>query len=121
MGTFYFNGRHGVAKDTAAAEAMWRRAASHGYAPSYGNVGSMYMTGQGVEQDMAEAVSLFRQGADQGDPTSMFNLHMAYKLGVGVGGDVAEATKWLDKANAARADPDNPWDGEGVVSVNNAR
>lgn len=91
-------------KDYAQALSHFERARRLDWAPSFGNLGVLYVNGSGVTSDPVAAVALFRQGAEKGDPSSMFYYAQCLEGGVGVDSDSTEARKWYEQA-AAKGDP----------------
>ena len=91
-------------KDYAQALSHFDRARRLDWAPSFGNLGVLYVNGSGVTSDPVAAVALFRQGAEKGDPSSMFYYAQCLEGGVGVDSDSTEARKWYEQA-AAKGDP----------------
>jgi uncharacterized protein len=90
-------------KNHAKALSFLERGRRLDWAPSFGNLGVLYMNGDGVPRDPAAAAALFRQGAEKGDASSMFNYAQCLEGGVGLNADATEAGKWYEQA-AAKGD-----------------
>jgi TPR repeat protein len=66
-------GRGGVARDPAAALAMYQRAADMGHAKSIGVVGRFHEEGDIVPRDLERAFDCYRRCAEGGDFRGMFH------------------------------------------------
>ncbi|CAB5514777.1 Secretory immunoglobulin A-binding protein EsiB [Achromobacter anxifer] len=85
------SGRGGVAQDSAAALALYRKAAEAGHVKSIGVVGRYYEAGDVVEQDMDKAFDCYQCCAEGGDFRGMFHLGRLLLLR----GQKQEAVQWL--------------------------
>lgn len=99
LGDYYYK----ESKDYTKALAHFERARRLDWAPSFGNLGVLYVNGAGVTADPVAACALFRQGAEKGDASSMFLYAQCLEGGVGLESDSAEARKWYEQA-AAKGD-----------------
>lgn len=97
LGLLYANG-NGVARNTAWAASLFRRAAVRDHAYAQMNLAVALKHGKGVKQDHAEAVKWFRKVAEKGHAGAQFNLAIAYLKGRGVARDPALAVSWFSKA-----------------------
>jgi TPR repeat protein len=80
--------------------AQWfEKAAAHGSADAWANLGVMYYSGEGVARDHTKAFNWLTKAAAKGHPEGMFNLGMLYLKGEGVAADVDQARTWLQKAS----------------------
>ncbi len=85
------SGRGGVAQDSAAALALYRKAAEAGHVKSIGVVGRYYEAGEVVEQDMEKAFDCYQRCAEGGDFRGMFHLGRLLLLR----GQKQDAVQWL--------------------------
>src|SRR6266704_1842960 len=98
LGSAFFIGNLGVAKDEAEAVRWVRKAADQNYAWAQSNLGWCYLNGRGLAKDEVEAVKWFRKAADQNDARAQYNLGVCYDKGKGVAKDELVAVKWHHKA-----------------------
>jgi TPR repeat protein len=98
LGSAFFSGTLGVAKDYAEAVKWYRKAADQNYAEAQFGLGFCYHEGEGVTKDYAEAVKWYRKAAEQNYAEAQFGLGFCYYNGEGVTKDYAEAVKWYRKA-----------------------
>jgi len=100
LGSAFFFGNLGVAKDAAEAVKWCRKAAEQNYADSQFILGRCYAEGNGVTKDYVEAFKWFRKAAEQNDANSQYQclLGLCYNQGEGVTKDHVEAVKWFRKA-----------------------
>lgn len=82
-----------VASDTAAAFALYARAAEMGNPAAQYNLGCFYSLGHGVPVDKAAAARWFKLAADQGKANAQNNLGVLYLQGQGVPQDRAKAAE----------------------------
>ena len=68
------DGRGGVARDPAAALALYQRAAQSGHVKSIGVVGRFHEAGTVVPRDLEQAFDCYRRAAEGGDFRGMFHL-----------------------------------------------
>lgn len=99
LGDYYYK----ETKDYAKALAHFERARRLDWAPSFGNLGVLYVNGAGVPSDPVAAVAFFKQGAEKGDASSMFYYAQCLESGVGLDANATEARAWYEKA-AAKGD-----------------
>ncbi|MEB3094544.1 tetratricopeptide repeat protein [Achromobacter sp. D10] len=85
------SGRGGVAQDSAAALALYQKAADAGHVKSIGVVGRYYEAGEVVGQDMEHAFDCYRRCAEGGDFRGMFHLGRLLLLR----GRKQDAAQWL--------------------------
>src|SRR6266568_3177856 len=104
LGSAFFIGNLGVAKDEAEAVRWVRKAADQNYAWGQSNLGWCYFNGRGLAKDEVEAVKWFRKAADQNYAQAQSKLGVCYANGQGVANDELEAVKWIRKA----ADQNDP-------------
>jgi TPR repeat protein len=90
------SGPVGVAAESAANIAKWRKAAEQGDAKAQFNLGILYAKGQGVPQDYKRAAQWYRKAAEQGYANAQYRLGMMYAEGQGVPQDYVQAFKWID-------------------------
>ena len=70
LGTKYFRGLLGLAKDIPRAIELWTEAAELGSVDTHKNLGVVYYTGDGVEVDKPRGIHHFQQAAMGGDALS---------------------------------------------------
>ncbi len=121
LGSAFYFGNLGVAKDAEQAVKWIRKAAEQGDVNSQGNLGYCYSAGDGVGKDLAEAVKWHRKAAEQNNANAQVRLGACFRNGQGVAKDEAEAVKWYRKA-AEQGNADGQTsigvcyqDGKGVV------
>lgn len=85
------SGRGGVARNRAAALALYQQAAQAGHVKSIGVVGRFYEAGDVVEQDLERAFDCYQRCAEGGDFRGMFHLGRMLLLR----GRKEEAVQWL--------------------------
>ncbi len=69
----------GVARDDAAAFALFQRAAAQGHTGAQIKLASMYADGRGTTKDMLAAFALVAQATSAGDPRGKELLHALEK------------------------------------------
>lgn len=87
------DGRGGVARDPAAALALYQRAAQSGHVKSIGVVGRFHEAGTVVPRDLEQAFDCYRRAAEGGDFRGMFHLGRLLLQR----GRSDEAKPWLDR------------------------
>jgi len=95
LAQLYRQGRGGLPRDAAEAEAWYVRAATQGMASAQYNLGQMYRTGEGAPQDPARAAGWYRAAARQGHARAQDHLGLLYAGGQGVERDLVEAYAWV--------------------------
>ena len=98
LGSAFYLGTLGLAKDEAEAVKWYRKAAEQNLAWAQCGLGYWYARGQGVAKDEAEAVNWYRKAAEQNLADAQYRLGCCYALGQGVAKNEAEAVKWYRKA-----------------------
>lgn len=98
LGTYYFRGAEGLAKDPAQALDWFRKAAAAGDAEAAYNLGSCYKGGVGVEENSAEAYRWFVRAAELGMAAGQEEVGFAHMVGNGVAKDLDAAEKWFSQA-----------------------
>jgi len=82
IGSFYFDGEHGLPRNTAKALELWHQAAELGHAESYHNIGIAYDDGDGVEIDEEKAKHYYGLAAMRGRIFARHNIgFVEYKAG----------------------------------------
>ena len=66
IGSYHFQGDHGLQQDKEEGMKWWRRAAEAGNAEAAHNLGVCYEEGDGVDQDCDRALEYFQKAADGG-------------------------------------------------------
>ena len=74
LGTKYFNGKLGLAKDVPRAIELWTEAAELGSLNAHCHLGMVYYNGNGVEVDKPRGLHHYQQAAIKGDVPSRHNL-----------------------------------------------
>jgi TPR repeat protein len=74
MGSYYDEGGCGLPQDSAKALEFYHRAAKHGSAIAYNNIGSAYGLGEGVERDEKMATHYYELAAMEGCVAARYNL-----------------------------------------------
>jgi len=97
LGVIFLNGQ-GVAKDLAAAAALFRRACDGGIAVGCSNLGVLYEDGSAVTKDVVRAAALYKQACDAGDAHGCFNLGTMHEDGSGLTKDLARAASLYKQA-----------------------
>jgi hypothetical protein len=87
----------GVPKNTLKAVALYRRAATAGYAKAQTSLAVAYLDGAGVKKDRAEAVRWLKKAAAQREPFAQFHLGAIYAQS---GGALAQRGIELLRASA---------------------
>ncbi|MGB3434590.1 tetratricopeptide repeat protein [Achromobacter sp.] len=85
------SGRGSVTQNSAAALALYQKAAQAGHVKSIGVVGRYYEAGDVVEQDMDRAFDCYQRCAEGGDFRGMFHLGRLLLLR----GRKEDAVQWL--------------------------
>jgi len=85
------SGRGSVTQNSAAALALYQKAAQAGHVKSIGVVGRYYEAGDVVEQDMDRAFDCYQRCAEGGDFRGMFHLGRLLLLR----GQKEDAVQWL--------------------------
>jgi TPR repeat protein len=80
--------------DFERAEAAYRKAAEHGFAPAMNNLGQLYLSGAFGSQRRSEGVPWIMRAADAGNPVGAVNLSLIYTDGMFVPRDPALAARW---------------------------
>ncbi len=88
----------GVARDDAAAAALYRKAALAGHSAAQYALGWMHQQGRGVVRDVHSAVVWFRRAASAGHVWAQHNLGAAFLGGEGVVQDDGQARVWYQAA-----------------------
>jgi TPR repeat protein len=95
----------GVAKDAAAAELWYLKAAEQGDAVAQYRIGQACATGDGIAKNPVEAVKWLTKSAAQGNTAAQLSLGRLFMSGKGMPKSSAEAAKWFrlaaDQGNAA--------------------
>lgn len=95
----------GVAKDSAAAAALYAKACDRDDRIACANVGVMTYRGDGVAQDKAKGAAFFDRACRLGALDACANLATAYAFGAGVAVDKARASSLLTRGcDAGSAD-----------------
>jgi TPR repeat protein len=103
LGKLLFHGQGGAARDTGAAFALFRLAATFDGAQC--DLGDMYRYGWYVAPDHTEALRCYQLAAAQGFPKAIERVAYCHQHGIGVPADPTEAIRWYRRAQAA-GDPD---------------
>jgi TPR repeat protein len=90
----------GVERDDAAAMTWYRKAAQHGFVPSWAMIGSMYLGDKDIPRDDAAAMRWYLKAANRGNAAGQYGVGYMYHSGRGVNKDYAQAMTWLRKAAA---------------------
>ncbi|MBI5773624.1 MAG: SEL1-like repeat protein [Verrucomicrobia bacterium] len=98
LGSVFYHGDLGVAKDEVEAVKWFQKAAEQNHAKAQYNLGALYANGEGVMKDEAQAVKWFRKAAEQNHAKAQYNLGNCYYDGEGVVKNDVEAVKWYRKA-----------------------
>ena len=77
LGTKYFNGKLGLAKDVPRAIELWTEAAELGSLNAHCHLGMVYYNGNGVEQDKPRGIYHWQQAAMKGCTSSRHMLGAA--------------------------------------------
>jgi TPR repeat protein len=101
LGSFYYNGTHGVKQDAAEALHWYEKAAASNLPIANYNLGCMYANGIGVDHDYEKAVELFQKAADRDHAESSFMIGSMYIGGYGVKQDYHKGLTYLIKAGEA--------------------
>ena len=87
LGSKYFHGEFGLAKDVPRAIELWTEAAELGSLEAHFNLGIMYYNGNGVEEDRPCGIRHWQQAALKGHAHSRHKLGYKYYDGDGVEAD----------------------------------
>ena len=98
LGSVFYFGELGVAKDYVQAVKWYSEAAEQNYAEAQYTLGICYRDGNGVAKDYVEAVKWYLKAAQQNYVWAQYNLGVCYHDGKGVAKDYVEAVKWFRKA-----------------------
>ena len=74
LGSKYYHGSRGLAKNLPRAIELWTEAAELGSEEAHYNLGVAYYTGNGAEEDKARGIRLWQQAAVKGHVESRHNL-----------------------------------------------
>ena len=110
MGSWYYIGKKGLAKDVEQATGWWQRGHDLGHAKCTSTLAIQYEFGHGAEQDKAYALHLHTAAACRGSAVACFNLAVSFADGdCGLRQNPREATRWyraMESAKMKDADDD---------------
>lgn len=87
------------ATDAITAAAIFQELANRGHAPSYTQLGNMYMSGEyGGEPDLYQAFKAYEAAAELHDPQGLKHLANCYVRGLGVESNVYKSLPYLKEA-----------------------
>ena len=74
LGTEYYFGKYGLAKDVPRAIELWTEAAELGSIDAHNNLGHVYYFGDGIKQDKPRGIHHWQQAAMKGNALSRHEL-----------------------------------------------
>jgi TPR repeat protein len=98
VGTAFYVGKLGVAKDAVEAVKWFRKAVEQNHGQAQLSLGVCYAVGEGVADDEVEAVKWWRKAAEHNLAWAQLFLGESYAEGKGVEKDESHAVKWYRKA-----------------------
>jgi TPR repeat protein len=107
IGMAYLKGESGAPQNYTKARQWFDKAATHGDAAAFVELGDRFLWGQGARKNVREALKWYRKAAEAGEPAGAEKLAAMLHNGEGAAQNHPEAARWyrLAAEKGERAEP----------------